>query len=195
MNHTLRPVIGSLSALLAFTFVLSPASALEPDDGARFRGGIMGELGPGVFTNEGHVVMTSGLQGHVGVQLSDTFGLYWGPRFQVLAGAMGGVYTGGPFVLDVTLGDVFAIGLGPELGAYIEVVDGEGTISSPQVGGLVHLAVYPEREGGTRRSGVVIGADLGIRATGQAYAACVGCGPEGPPLLLAPTFFIGHEVY
>jgi hypothetical protein len=199
MGHTRRAWAGISSASLAMMLSISASASAEEaaDDGARFRGGLMAELGPGVWTTEGHFTMGAGLQGHVGVQISDAVGVYWGPRVQVLAGDIGGVYTGWPFVVDFTIDDLVSLGLGPELGAWIQVLDESGTISSPQVGGLVHVAVYPERDDDGRRVGPVFGADLAVRASGTAYTACggPGCGPEGPPLLIAPTFFIGHEVY
>jgi hypothetical protein len=206
LSRSARSLVAVSAALVTCVLSTSPASARDaPDDGVRFRGGIAGQLGPSVFTAEGQLAVASGLQGHVGVQVNRLVGIYWAPRVEVIAGEIGGPYVGSPFVVDFTIDDFVAFGLGPELGYYAQIVDAPRdeeaaarferpaqVISSPQVGGLLRLAFYPERDAGPRRAGLMVGADLGIRATGTAGT---GAGPDGPPLVLAPAFVIGHEAY
>lgn len=176
----------------------SPAFADDArEDATRFRGGIQAELGPAVFFTNGHASFAAGLTGHVGVQLGKTFGLVFAPQIQAFMGQESGPYVGGAFLGDVTIDDRWALGLGPEMGVLVPDGDGGGPTTGPNVGLIGRFALYPEADPGTdgRRSGVVVGLDLHARLTGVAYAACGGCGPDGPPLALLPMLFVGHAAY
>lgn len=198
-----RAIAGSASIVLAvstFTAAL-PAGAQEPDeDATRFRGGIQAGLGPALFATNGQLSVVAGLTGHVGVQVNDTLGVVFAPQIQTFMGEQSGPFVGGAFLADVTVDDAWAVGLGLDMGALVPEGDGEnggGVTTAPNAGLVGRLAFYPDADPGLdgRRSGTTFGIDLHARLTGIAYLACGGCGPSGPPLMLAPTFFIGHAAY
>lgn len=84
------------------------------EDRARFRGGVSAQIGGYVIEDTGLGLF--GIQGRLGAQIIDEFGIYATPGFQMgasLDGAVARVSIG--VVPELTLGDLWFIGAGPEV--------------------------------------------------------------------------------
>lgn len=172
-----------------------PADESDPGDDVRFRGGIASEM---VFMalvdpTEGYV--GSGLRGDLGVQLGDTVGIYGLPYVSFLSGIGGGPTLGTAIMVDFTIADTLALGIGPEL-AYYDRLAGKGHHEGAEVAGRLHTAVYPlsTTSADGQRTGLAIGTDLRVMLASVGFAACGDC-EEGGPLMLGANVFVGYEAY
>ncbi len=84
------------------------------EDRARFRGGVSGQVGAYFLRDE--VLGLVGVQGRLGAQIMDEFGIYATPGVQLGAsrdGGLGRVSLG--VIPELTLGDLWFLGAGPEV--------------------------------------------------------------------------------
>jgi hypothetical protein len=120
----------------------APEAADRPSP--RFRSAVLGELGPRVYVGGPDVLFDVGVQGHVGVQISDLVGLYAAPFADMVVGGAYGPNVGTAIVVDFTIADTVALGLGPEMSAIIFLGgDADQASSGAAVGGRIHAAWYP----------------------------------------------------
>ncbi len=92
------------------------------EDRARFRGGVSAQIGGYVIEDTGLGLF--GIQGRLGAQIIDEFGIYATPGFQMGAstdGAVARVSVG--VVPELCLGDLWFIGAGPEVFAAAGIGD------------------------------------------------------------------------
>jgi hypothetical protein len=167
------------AAALAFcttALVTGLASAQEYYDGARFRGGVT--LGGGPLIIPGVVnIGTVGIQGQIGGQINNNWGVYAIPSFDVIVGQLGGLGLGAGVLADYTFDNVpISVGLGPEVGVFIAFgssgangngnCDANDSCTGSAAGGAfygarLHFAYYPiiVRRGIHRRA-LSIGLDM-----------------------------------
>lgn len=157
--------LGSFTVLaLITTLVFAPDARAEDDkDGARFRGAIA-LSGGGLFVS-GFSAGLGGVDGRLGVQVNNLFGLYAQPHFTFGAGKVAGQTgftgtAGGSLLADFTLADSFFFAAG-----------GGGTVVGSVAGGMIHgrLGGYPlmsKGENGVRRKGLMLGSDVRVDLVG-----------------------------
>lgn len=185
------------AALLGgLVIALTGAPALADEDATRFRGGVQSEVGPAFFVGTADGAAVAGLTGHVGLQLGETFGVYLAPQIQGFMGEKRGPHVGIGLVADVTLADLVSLGLGPTIGGG-ELEDGPGAEGGMTLGGLAHVAFYPEVPSGAdgRRTGLTLGLDLHARLVPHFDPQCLGCVEVEPPLVIVPAVFVGYEAF
>ena len=192
----LRPIslLGAAAALLVPLVVTEVASAQYPPppppgyvavpppprDGARFRGGVA--LEGGAFIAPGAVTLgAAGINGQLGVQINNNWGVYALPRFDIVFGSAGGVAIGGGVVGDYTFDNIpISVGLGPEFGVIAAIggsVSSTGSSTAAAIGGAfygatLHFAYHPIMrwsDFAVRRKALSIGVDLHI--LGGTYGA------------------------
>jgi hypothetical protein len=170
-------------------------------DGPRFRGGI--NLEGGALIVPGLVSLGSiGLQGQLGVQINDQWGVYAIPSFDVLFGKLGGIALGFGALVDWTPPGVpISIGAGPEAGWAGALntcdpnlgcaVNGFGGVF---YGGRLHFAYYPVIvRYPYRRRALAIGADFRFLAGdfGTVMPGVVKVTDIG----ISPVVFIGYTAF
>lgn len=162
-----------------------------PADRVRFRGGV--SLLGGAYCladaeGEGsdmtYCAFIGGVEGRLGVQFNDVFGLYATPSFQLGGGAwavIGRVSVG--IMPELTFGDVLFIGLGPEIfaaDAAPDNADAFGEQSHLGVRGRAGLAFGSKRPG--RRHAFTLATDIRV----DIFDETVG---------VAPTFALGYDAF
>lgn len=158
------------------------SGVVEEEDRARFRGGVSAEIG--AYRIDGETLGLFGLQGRLGVQIRDWIGLYAAPSFQFGFGewdVMGRVGLG--LVPELTVGDLFFIGAGPELFAAAGVTDEHGvfgTAANIGVLGRAGFAFGSKRPG--RRHAFTLAGDVRI----DFYRNDLG---------VAPTLSLGYDAF
>jgi hypothetical protein len=167
---------------------------VRPERSVRFRGGIAGDLAFMALVNplEGYAAPT--LTGHVGVQLGDVVGLYAAPYAGLMAGIGTGPAFGTAILVDFTIADTVAIGLGPELG-YFSREAGGGHHDGAQIAARVHTALYPTKTvDADGRRGLSVGTDLRVMGASVGFDLCPGC-EDGGPLMVSASVYVGYEVF
>ena len=134
-------------------------------DVSRFRGGIALEGGVLAVPRENLNFGLIGVQGQLGVQVNNQFGIYAVPSFDIGIGHSVGGNIAGALMFDLTAADFFTFGVGPDVGVFLvgnddDYYHGSSTAAGAVYGGRVHLAINPivARSYG-RRTGLTIGLD------------------------------------
>jgi hypothetical protein len=185
--------------------VLVPV-APPPADGGRFRGGVALEGGalivPGVLS-----VGVVGVQGQLGGQINNNWGVYAVPSFDVVFGAVGGVNLGFAVVVDYTLDDSLTFGVGPDLDLFGAIGGGGGTVAAAGgalYGARLHFGWNPALSHETnraRRKALTIGADLRLLGGGAGFASVTNNGSgttgsaAGGTFVLLPMLTIGYNAF
>ncbi len=174
-----------------------PPAPGEDRDGARFRGAISGGGGVLAIPDADLVLGAAGVQGQIGAQITNLVGLVWVPGFDVLFGKAGGVGVHSAILVDFTIADIFSVGVGPEVGAFL-AIGTEAVASGANYGGRLHLAVHPvvgDGDDGIRRKAFTIAAD--VRMLGGPVAAV---GPTGSSVtvtgfIVQPMLTLGYTAF
>lgn len=180
--HPKRHKALKVRARRARTWDRHRSGVVEEEDRARFRGGVSAEIG--AYRIDGETLGLFGLQGRLGVQIRDWIGLYAAPSFQFGFGewdVMGRVGLG--LVPELTVGDLFFIGAGPELFAAAGVTDEHGvfgTAANIGVLGRAGFAFGSKRPG--RRHAFTLAGDVRI----DFYRNDLG---------VAPTLSLGYDAF
>jgi hypothetical protein len=171
--------------------------AKDPDSGhlgdrTRFRGGVSLLGGAYCLTDaEGkgsdmtYCAFLGGVEGRLGVQFNDFFGLYATPSFQLGGGAwdvVGRVSLG--VMPELTFGDVLFIGLGPELFAADAAPDNAEAFEDQShlgVRGRAGLAFGSKRPG--RRHAFTLAADVRVDIFDDENVG------------VAPTLSLGYDAF
>ena len=181
--------------------VLVQAAPPPPVDHARFRGGFALEGGalivPGSFS-----VGVAGVQGQLGAQINNNWGVYAVPSFDIVFGSVGGVNLGFAVMVDYTLDDSLTFGVGPDTDAFLAIGGGGGSVSA--VGGALygarlHFGWNPalSHEGGVRRKALTIGVDVRLLGGAAAFATVTSSSSSGGggTFVLAPMLTIGYNAF
>ncbi len=182
--------------------VLVPIAPPPPADGARFRGGVALEGGalivPGIFS-----VGVVGVQGQMGAQINNEFGVYAVPSFDVVFGAVGGVNLGFAIMVDYTLDDSLTFGVGPDVDAFAAFGGGGGTVTAAGgalYGARLHFGWNPALSHETnraRRKALTIGVDVRLLGGGAGFASGSSSTSSagGGTFVLAPMLTIGYNAF
>jgi hypothetical protein len=214
------PLVGAfLAPLLAASVAAAqyppppppPYRAGEPD-GVRFRGGFYLEGGllavPGVV-NVGDIE----LQGQIGVQINNHWGVYAIPAIDIIIGKYNGVGAEVGALFDYTFSDALpiSIGAGPEVGGFVAIGSCAGTVGCSYggaggafYGGRVRFMYHPvlvhSEMNPIRRKAFTIGLD--VRALYGAFGSSsvnVGTGgvaaAAGLGFGIAPMLFLGYTAF
>ncbi len=152
------------------------------EDRARFRGGVSAQIG-GYFIEDTGLGLF-GIQGRLGAQIIDEFGIYATPGFQMGAsteGALARVSIG--VIPELTLGDLWFIGAGPEVFAAAGIDD------DVDVFGGAYLIAARLRTGfafGSKRPGRRHAFTLAFDGHVDFYDGKVG---------VAPTVALGYDAF
>jgi hypothetical protein len=153
------------------------------EDAERLRGGVGVSIGSYVFDTS---IPVLGLEGRIGAQLSDLFGIYAAPGF--LSGvdpnsgaAVGRLQVG--ILPEFTVEDVFFVGFGPEL----FTVDG-GSAVEARYAELFHV-------GGRLRTGVAIGKRIGGQRHAFTIAFDARVDAYAAGAAFAPTLGFGYDAF
>ncbi|MFO0592947.1 MAG: hypothetical protein U0441_35730 [Polyangiaceae bacterium] len=189
-----------------------PGAAPKPEkrDRVRMRGGIAlsggGLLVPSMFN-----LGMAGLQGSVGVQINNHYGVYFLPNFDILFGNLGGFRVGSAAIFDYTFMDgLLTAGVGPEASAFI-ALGGKagpdnvevGVSAGALYGARLRFAVNPvigEGEG-SRRKALTIGLDIGLYKGAvvleKANAGTSGAGGSinVSDFVAAPALYLGYTAF
>ena len=153
-----------------------------PEDRARFRGGVSAQIGGYIIEDTGLGLF--GIQGRLGAQIIDEFGIYATPGFQLGAsteGALARVSIG--VIPELTLGDLWFIGAGPEVFAAAGIDD------ELDVFGGAYLIAARLRTGfafGSKRPGRRHAFTLAFDGHVDFYDGKVG---------VAPTVALGYDAF
>jgi hypothetical protein len=178
-------------------------------DGPRFRGGI--SLNGGALVVPGVVTIGSiGVQGQLGVQINDQWGVYAIPSFDVIIGSLGGIGIGAGVLAEYTFpGLPISLAAGPEAGLFV-AIGGSGCDSTVGTCSAAGGALYGGRlrfeyhpiivRRGIRRRALTIGADFRF-LTGDFGASTVNTSGNGTvsasanSFALSPALFIGYTAF
>lgn len=190
--------------------VMQPQPQPQPErkkDGVRFRGGIAleggGMLVPGIIN-----LGLAGVQGQLGAQINNSFGVYAVPSFQIVFGGLGGLQVGAAVLVDYTfLDDILTVGVGPDVASFVAF---GGTASSGDLsvtaaagsfyGARLHFAVNPVVDigaNGIRRKSLTIGVDMRLYSGGAAFATSGtnGVAAAVTDFVAEPTLSIGYQAF
>ncbi|MCA9621519.1 MAG: hypothetical protein KC731_21000 [Myxococcales bacterium] len=190
------------AAAPAATEEAAPASDEDADD-VRFRGAINAEGGLLSVAGD-YTVGLAGVNGELGVQITNLVGLYAKPQLDIVFGKVGGVAIGSALLVDFTFADVFTVGVGPDVGVFaaIGVDNTQGTAAGGLMyGGRVHLAAYPvvvDGDDGVRRKAFAIGLDVRLLggAVGTATASTNGSASASVTDFVAvPMLSLGYQAF
>lgn len=197
--------IACLSALafsLTSIFSATEAAAQEPD-GVRFRGGVALEAGPlivpGSFT-----VGVAGVQGQLGVQINNEFGVYVVPSLDAVFGSVGGINLSAALLVDYTLHDDLTFGVGPDVGVFGAIGSSSaGTLSGAGgalYGARLHFTWNPvlgRGPDGIRRKALAVGMDLRLLGGGAGYATVSSSSgtASASTFVMAPMFTVGYQAF
>lgn len=189
-------------------FAPAPAPAPEPvrKDKARFRGGVALE-GGGVLVPDIINLGLAGIQGQLGVQINNSFGVYVVPSFHVIFGQMGGIQIGAAAIFDYTfLDDLLTVGAGPDVAALVAFgLPTNGGIGVSAAGGSLygarlHFAVNPVvgiGDNGIRRKALTIGVDLRLYGGGAGFVSdsTNGVTAKVADFIATPSLSIGYTAF
>lgn len=174
-------------ALAVFAVAASPASAQQRHPNSRVRFGISG-VG-GAFVGAAHGGM-GGISPRVGLQVNDVFAVYVqgqgliGQFFPTPDDHLGG-FAFHTLMFELTLGDVFQLGIGPSLDfvwGCNEAHQRSCTGTGPYLGGDMRIAFVVPTHHYTRRTGLAFSVDLHPTWFGEDASVAV-------------LFGIGYELY
>jgi len=185
-----------------------PPAPAEPvrKDGVRFRGGVALE-GGGVLVPDIINLGLAGIQGQLGVQINNSFGVYIVPSFHVLFGSMGGIQVGAAAIFDYTfLDDLLTVGAGPDVAALAAFgLPQDGGIGVAAAGGSLygarlHFAVNPVvgiGDNGIRRKALTIGVDLRLYGGGAGFVSdsTNGVSAKVADFVATPSLSIGYTAF
>lgn len=144
-------------------------------DGARFRFGVSGGVGP--VLGEGFDFFYGGVDLRFGAQINDLLGIYAQPQLGFYSGALGvGGLVGASAVADFTFIDRIFVGAGV---GYAVLNNPSGLELHMRVGGYPLMSRSTEK---ARRKGLMVGADLRLHFIENIT-------------VFAPTFSIGYEAF
>ena len=216
MNLRSFRIPAMLGALLAPLLTAGAASAqnyvyVQPQpygvyDGPRFRGGI--NLGGGGLFVPGVVNLGKvGLEGQLGVQINNQWGIYATPSFDILGGQYGGLNVGASLLVEFTLpGIPLSFGVGPTFGDFVvfgggSCVDGVCSDSTAgggaYYGGKLRFEYHPVIvRSGVRRRALTLGLDLDILTGAYGSADTNGDATASVNSFgIAPRVFIGYTAF
>lgn len=185
--------------------VLVQVAPPPPADGARFRGGFALEGGalivPGVIS-----VGVVGVQGQLGGQINNNWGVYAVPSFDIVFGAVGGVNLGFAVMVDYTLDDSLTFGVGPDLDLFGAIGGGGGTVAAAGgalYGARLHFGWNPaiSHESNRRRRAFTIGADMRLLGGGAGFVAVSNTSTRttgsavGGTFVLLPMLTLGYNAF
>lgn len=221
--------VGSLcaGAVLASTLTAGVASAqgyppppppphgyVVVEDGARFRGGV--SLMGGLLAVPGVVNIGSiGIQGALGAQINNNWGVYAIPSFDIIVGKVGGVGIGGGVMADYTFdGLPISVGAGVEAGLFAAIgasnCNSQGTscgtasaAGGALYGGRLRFAYHPvivRGENRIRRRALSIGLDLRLLtgafgASSESNGTTVTAAASVNSFAVAPVVWIGYTAF
>ena len=173
-------------------------------DGARFRGGVAAEAGalivPGIVT-----LGVAGIQGQLGAQINNNFGVYAVPSLDVVFGALGGVNLSFAVMVDYTLDDNITFGIGPDVGVFAAFGGGGGTVSGASgalYGARLHFSWNPviaKEASRPKRRALAIGADLRLLGGGTGFVSANTSSSGGTAsvgsFVLSPQITIGYQAF
>ena len=181
--------------------VLVPVEPVAKD-GGRFRGGVALEGGalvvPGAFS-----VGIAGVQGQLGGQINNNWGVYAVPSFDIVFGAVGGINLGAAVMVDYTLDDTLTFGIGPDSDAFV-AFGGSNSSVSAAAGGLygarLHFGWNPALSHETfraRRKALTIGVDMRLLGGGIGGATVTNNGSSASASRFAvmPMLTIGYNAF
>jgi hypothetical protein len=207
MNLRTIRTLTAVGALLIPVLTAATASAQEYDR-ARFRGGV--NLEGGVLAVPGVVnVGIAGLQGQLGAQINNNWGVYAIPNLDFAFGKLTGVGIGAGALVDYTFtGLPIGVGIGPEVGAVAAFggtgcATQTGCTSISGFGGLFYgararFAYYPVivREGFRRRA-LAIGLDFRFLAGafGSSEETSTTVTAKVTQVAVSPMITIGYAAF
>jgi hypothetical protein len=177
--------------------------AVDPPDGARFRGGVSAE-GGALIVPDTVTVGLAGVNGQLGVQINHLVGLYAQPELDVVFGDLGGIHFGGAVLVDFSIIDEVTIGVGPEAAVFAAIGTADGTgaeaAGGALYGGRLHLGFQPvwgRGDNGIRRQALTIGVDMRFLAGATGFASSTTSGSEAAvrPFVLSPMLSIGYQAF
>ena len=172
------------------------------EDGARFRGGVALEGGalivPGAFS-----VGLAGIQGQMGAQINNNWGVYAVPSLDIVFGAVGGLNLGAAVMVDYTLDDSITFGVGPDVDAFVAFGGGGGSVSAAGgalYGARLHFGWNPALSHETnraRRKALTIGVDVRLMGGGVGGATVTtnGSSASASTFALMPMLTIGYNAF
>lgn len=175
---------------------------IEPKDGGRFRGGVALEGGalivPGAFS-----VGLAGVQGQMGGQINNNWGVYAVPSLDIVFGAVGGLNLGAAVMVDYTLDDSITFGVGPDVDAFVAFGGGGGSVSAAGgalYGARLHFGWNPAVSHETnraRRKALTIGVDMRLMGGGVGGATVTSSGSTGSAstFVIMPMLTIGYNAF
>jgi hypothetical protein len=176
---------------------------VEPKDGGRFRGGIALEGGalivPGSFS-----VGLAGVQGQLGGQINNNWGVYAVPSFDIVFGSVGGINLGAAIMVDYTLDDTLTFGVGPDTDAFVAfgASNGTGSVAGGALyGARLHFGWNPALSHETyraRRKALTIGVDVRLMGGGVGGATVTSGGggsASASNFALIPMLTIGYNAF
>jgi hypothetical protein len=182
--------------------VLVQVAPPPPADGARFRGGVALEGGalivPSIFS-----VGVLGVQGQLGAQINNEFGVYAVPSFDIVFGSVGGVNLGFAVMVDYTLDDSLTFGVGPDVDAFAAFGGGSGSVTAAGgalYGARLHFGWNPALSHETnraRRKALTIGVDVRLLGGGAGFASASSSSASagGGTFVLSPMLTIGYNAF
>jgi hypothetical protein len=213
MAALLLPVLATAEASAAEPAAAAPAmpppampppavAPPPPADGARFRGGIAAEAGalvvPGVVT-----LGVAGIQGQLGAQINNNFGVYAVPNLDIVFGALGGVNLAFAVIVDYTLDDNLTFGIGPDFGLFGALGSGGGSVAAAGgalYGARLHFSWNPVVSHDAtrpRRKALAIGVDVRMLGGGAGFVSTDGASGTASvgSFVLAPQLTIGYQAF
>jgi hypothetical protein len=186
--------------------VLVPIEPPPPKDGGRFRGGVALEGGalivPGIIS-----VGVIGVQGQIGGQINNNWGVYAVPSLDVVFGSVGGVNLGAAVMVDYTLDDTLTFGVGPDTDIFGAIGGGSGTgtaVGGALYGARLHFGWNPALSHETfraRRKALTIGVDMRLLGGGAGFATVTNTAngttgsAGGGTFVLIPMLTIGYNAF
>jgi hypothetical protein len=173
-----------------------------PADGARFRGGVALE-GGALIVPSAFSVGVAGVQGQLGAQINNNWGVYAVPSFDIVFGSVGGVNLGFAVMVDYTLDDTLTFGVGPDTDAFLAIGGGGGTgaaVGGALYGARLHFGWNPvisHNETKARRKALTIGVDVRLLGGAAAFASVSNSSTSagGGTFVLSPMLTIGYNAF
>lgn len=183
----------------------APTAPAPKKDGARFRGGIALE-GGGFLVPDVINLGMAGLQGQLGVQINNDFGVYAVPSFGIVFGDMGGIHVGAAVLFDYTfLDNLLTVGAGPDVAGFAAFGVNTSELGIAAAGGSLygarlHFAVHPAvgiGDNGIRRKAFTIGVDVRLYGggAGLAKSGVNGASAKVAEFIATPTLSIGYTAF
>ncbi|MEP7124695.1 MAG: hypothetical protein ABJE95_27450 [Byssovorax sp.] len=181
--------------------VLVPVEPAQTDR-ARFRGGVALEGGallvPGVFS-----LGAAGVQGQLGCQINNNWGVYAVPSLDIMFGSLGGLNLGAAVMVDYTLDDSLTFGVGPDTDAFVAFGGSSSSVSAAGgalYGARLHFGWNPalSHEGTKgRRKALTIGVDVRLMGGGAAFATVSSSSSSGGggTFVAFPMLTIGYNAF